>query len=103
MNKLMSHSHHFRENIFSLIGVCLCMYFSYHAILGNRSLVKLYSVEKQIETLSQDNTTLAFTKDSLQNKVQMMRPGSVDKDLLEERVRLALGYRSSDELVILSN
>lgn len=33
----------------------------------------------------------------------MMRPGNVDKDLLEEQVRLVLGYRQSDELVFLGN
>ena len=99
----MSHSHLFRENIFSLIGVCLCLYFCYHAILGNRSIVKLYTLEKQIETLSQENTTLASAKDSLQGRVEMMRPGSVDRDLLEERVRLTLGYRQADELVLLDN
>ncbi len=99
----MSHHHLFRENILALIGICLCLYFSYHAVLGNRSLVKLYTLEKQIETMSQKNTTLAFTKDSLQKNVVMMRPGSVNKDLLEEQVRLSLGYKRSDEIVILSN
>ena len=99
----MSHSHLFRENILSLIGLCLCLYFSYHAILGNRSLVKYYSLEKQIETLSQENTSLVTTKDSLQKKVEMMRPGTVNRDLLEEKVRQTLGYRAPGEVVLLGN
>ena len=103
MNKLFAHSHLFRENIFAMIGVCLCLYFSYHAVLGNRSLIKNYTLEKQIVTLSQENTTLSHTKENLQKKVVMMRPGSVDKDLLEERVRLVLGYRQADEMVFVSN
>ena len=103
MNKLMSHSQLFRENILALIGICLCIYFSYHAILGNRSLVKLYSLEKQIETMSQEKTAHIFTKDSLQKKVVMMRPGSVNKDLLEEQARVVLGYRQSEEIVLLGN
>lgn len=103
MNKLMSHSQLFRENILAMIGVCLCIYFSYHAILGNRSVVKLYSLGAQIETLSQEKTAYVFTKDSLQKKVLMMRPGSVDKDLLEERARVVLGYRQSEEIVLLGN
>jgi cell division protein FtsB len=103
MNKLISHSQPFRENILALIGVCLCVYFSYHALLGSRSVVKLYALEKQIETLSQEQRVSAYTKDSLQKKVVMMRPGSVDKDLLEEQVRLILGYRRADEIVFLGN
>jgi len=103
MNKLISHRRIFRENILFFIGVCLCLYFSYHALLGQRSVVKLHNLEKQIETMSQNNTDVIIEKDSLHKKVVMMRPGSVNKDLLEERVRLTLGYRSSDELVILAN
>lgn len=86
-----------------LLGVCLCFYFCYHAVLGNRSVVKLYSLEKQIETLSQEKTDLTNTKESLHKKVVMMRPGSVNKDLLEERVRKTLGYRDAREIVVLSN
>ena len=103
MNKLMSHSHLFRENILALIGVCLCVYFSYHAVLGDRSVVRLYSLGKQIETLSQEKTASAYEKDSLEKKVVMMRPGSVNKDLLEEQARLVLGYRQSEEIVLLGN
>lgn len=103
MNKLIAHSHLFRENILFLIGTILCLYFSYHAILGNRSVIKYYTLEKQIETLSQENTMLSDTKESLQKKVEMMRPGSVNKDLLEEKVRETLGYRGPDEIVIIGN
>ena len=103
MNKLSAHSYFLRENILPLIGVCLCLYFSYHTLLGNRSVLKLYALEKQIETMSQKKTFTVAAKDSLQKKVIMMRPGNVDKDLLEEQVRLVLGYRQSDELVFLGN
>ncbi|MCB9983036.1 MAG: septum formation initiator family protein [Rhodospirillales bacterium] len=103
MNKLIAHHHFFRENIVALIGVCLCLYFSYHALLGHRSVLKLHSLEMQIETMSQKNTDLERTKESLQKKVVMMRPGGVNKDLLEEQVRLVLGYRQADELVLLGN
>ena len=103
MNKLTAHQQILRENILPLIGICLCLYFSYHAILGNRSIVKLYMLEKQIETMSQENSASAETKESLQKKVSMMRPGTVDKDLLEEQARLVLGYREAEEVVILRN
>lgn len=103
MNTLISHHHFLRENAIFLLGVCLCFYFSYHALLGHRSIIRLYALEKQIETLSQKKQTIMKEQYSLQKKVVMMRPGSVDKDLLEERVRITLGYRQADEVVILDN
>jgi len=103
MNKLFAHNIIFREHFFFLIGVCLCLYFSYHTVLGNRSIVRLYAVEKQIETLSLKSDEVSAEKDYFQKRVVMMRPGSVDKDLLEGRARSVLGYRRADEYVILSN
>lgn len=103
MNKLISHNTLLRENIVFLIGACLLIYFSYHAVLGNRSLVKDYSLNKQIETLSQKASDLRGEKEQLEKKVVMMRPSSINKDLLEEQVRLTLGYRAKNEIVILDN
>ncbi len=103
MNKLLAHSHIFRQNILAVLGVLLCFYFSYHALLGHRSVIRYYGLEKQIETMSLKNNTLQDRKNDLHKKVVMMRPGTINSDLLEEQVRLTLGYRNKDELVILSN
>lgn len=103
MNKLYAHRAFFRENIFALIGLCMFAYFSYHAVAGNRSVVRLYLAERQIETLSQMEADLRQDEAEWNRKVTMMRPGSVDKDLLDEQVRKVLGYRSPGEYAVLSN
>lgn len=89
-----------RQNLLTLMGLCLCLYFSYHALQGQRSLGALNALEKQIETLSQKNDTLLKEKLEIEQKVVMMRPGSLNRDLLEERARLTLGYRHKDELAL---
>ena len=53
--------------------------------------------------MSQKNDDLSYKKENLHKKVAMMRPGTVNKDLLEEQVRLKLGYRAPDEMVIFGN
>jgi cell division protein FtsB len=103
MNKLFSYSSLFRENLLAVIGVCLCVYFIYHAVAGNRSLMRMHSIEYQIETLSKEETELQAQRAALEKKVAMMRPGTVDKDLLEERVRAVLGYQKPHEFTVLSN
>ena len=81
----------------------MCAYFSYHAIAGSRSLVRLYFVNQQIETLSKKETLVQAEEAVWSKKVAMMRPASIDKDLLEEQVRRVLGYRGKDEMAVLSN
>lgn len=103
MNKLYAHNTFIREHFLVLIGFCICAYFTYHAVAGERSLVRLYLAEKQVETLSQKEAQLRAEQELWSRKVAMMRPGSVDKDLLEEQVRKTLAYRSADEIAVLSN
>ena len=103
MNKLHAHTLFMKEHLIATICMILCLYFSYHILNGERGILRVVALEKKIETLSQKHTSLTAEKSILERKVTMMRPGSVDKDLLEERVRLTLGYRYDNEYSILSN
>ncbi len=103
MNKLYQHRYLIRQNLILLIGVCLCFYFIYHTLHGDRSFVRLISLSQSIETMSQKNDIVERKRMALEQKVKMMRPGSINKDLLEERVRVTLGYAHENELVIVSN
>jgi cell division protein FtsB len=79
------------------------MYFSFHAVQGERGVLRLLSSNTQLETLSSQSDNLEAQREELERKVAMMRPGSVDRDLLEERVRGVLGYKHADEYAILSH
>src|SRR5262245_50890563 len=103
MNKLFRHQGIVRENLISLIGLCLCLYFAYHAISGNRSLMRMMTLRSQIETLTAERDMLTVERVALEEKVSMMRPGSLNKDLLEERARVVLGYKNENDVVILGN
>jgi cell division protein FtsB len=103
MNKLYLHRHILKNNVLTFFGVCLCMYFSFHAVHGDRGVLRLVSANTQLETLSIHSDNLSAQRAELERKVAMMRPGSVDKDLLEERVRSTLGYKHADEYAILSH
>ena len=92
-----------KENLIALICVILALYFSYHVLQGERGVFRLVSLNQQIETMSQEETQFYAERLELEKKVAMMRPGSVNKDLLEEQVRSTLGYRYGDEVVVLSN
>lgn len=103
MFRILSLSSVLRENLVVLIGACLCIYFAYHTLQGDRSLFRYYAVSQKIETLEQKNEILQAEGAALEKKIVMMRPGSVDKDLLEERARSVLGYREKDEYTIMGN
>lgn len=103
MKKLIAQRHIIRQNLLTIIGFLLCAYFSYHAALGQRSYVRLLSLERQVSDISVTHDKLESERLALEKKVAMMRPGSVDRDLLEERARYVLGYAYEDERVIYQN
>jgi len=89
-----------RNKLFLMLGVCLCAYFVYHSVQGDRSILSLVSLEKQIEQNEQQLASLQDQSSAIQTRVNMMRPGSINKDLLEEQVRRTLGYKHPDEWVV---
>ncbi len=103
MNHLFKHQAVVRENLLYLIGMCLCLYFTYHAVQGNRSLVRMMTLKSQIETKQHERDNFLAERLALEERVSMMRPGSLNRDLLEERARAVLGYKSENEVVILRN
>ncbi len=97
MKQLLEHNDLVRKNLLTLVGLGLCFYFSYHLLQGERSYFRLLSLEKNISEMKKNNEKLKFEHNALETRVSMLRSGSIDKDLLEERARIVLGFRNQGE------
>lgn len=84
----------------AVIGLCLSFYFCYHLVAGQRGYLSLMSLENEIQSVSSNYSNHKSEREKLERRVIMMRPGSIDRDLLEERSRYVLGYRYADELIL---
>ena len=84
-----------------LIGVFLCMYFTFHSFHGSRSYPKLVSLSSSYEQAHKELAMLEQERSGLEKQVKQLRPGSIDTDMLEERARIVLGYKSPQEFVLL--
>ena len=103
MNKGLGQHFIFKDSFLMILGVLLCIYFSFHAISGERSLFKLITLNQEISQSVTMKNNVITQRQNIESKVIAMRPGSIDADLLEGRARLILGYARPDEMVILSN
>lgn len=97
MRRLIEHRFLIRKNILALIGFCLCFYFTYHIVQGERSLTRYMALQTKIAEAEVRNESLTSQRREIEQDVVMLRPGSIDQDLLEERVRLILGFRHTEE------
>ncbi len=101
MKRLIDKRYLVRQNLVAVIGICLSVYFSYHLVAGERSVLRLISLDRQVASQTLALGALTEERETLEKRVVMMRPGSIDRDLLEERARLILGYTAPDETILL--
>ena len=103
MKRLIEQKYLFRQNLIIVIGICLSFYFCYHLIAGERSYLRYVSLNHQISTTEKQYEQERDKRIALEDKVVMMRPGSVNRDLLEEQARSQLGFHYKDEKVLIKN
>ena len=88
---------------FTLVVMALVLYFGYFAIYGNHGLVNWIRLNHEIELKQADLARVQAERLALEHRVRMLRPESVDPDLLEEQARARLGLSEPDEVVILKD
>lgn len=101
MKRLLEQSYLVRRNMLTLMGIGLFMYFSYHLIQGERSYMRYISLNQTVQTMEKQASDLQTKRKELETRVAMMRPGSINRDLLEERARVVLGFRRDGEKDVL--
>jgi cell division protein FtsB len=65
-------------------------YFSYYAIWGERGMLALTDVQDRLGVQREQLAQLQSDRQRLEHRIQLMRPGSVDNDLVEELARAQL-------------
>jgi cell division protein FtsB len=81
---------------FAVIG-----YFIYHSIQGDRGILAWVQLQNRLLQAQSDLNHIIKVRQDLEERVRSLRPESINRDLLDQQVRLQLGYTHPDEVVIL--
>ena len=76
-------------------------YLVYQLMTGDRGFLKLIELSKKRHALEKEITNLETKKQTLSQKVHMLKPESLNLDLLDEQVRRRLGYATEGETVFI--
>ena len=90
-----------RRLITPVIAIAALGYFGFHAMNGELGVVGRAMIERQVSELEAELAVLSAQRQELQARVSLLRPESLDPDMLDERARLNLNLVHSDELVVL--
>ena len=91
-----------RRNIISVIALSLFAYFSYNVLCGQRSVFRLYTLNREIAAANDAYVAAHRNRVALQSNVVRLRPATLDRDFLEERSRAVLGFGYAGERILLT-
>jgi cell division protein FtsB len=89
-----------RQVLGPLLGATIMAYFTYHAIQGDRGLIAWWNLRYEIERVDAELMQVGSQKEVLDHRVSLLRPESLDRDMLEERARLMLGAIHPKDLIV---
>lgn len=77
------------------------MYFGFHLMHGDRGYFALRGINQKLAENQKQYDQLQAERIALENRVKLLRPGSLDLDMLDERARVILGAAKPEERVII--
>lgn len=90
-----------RRLITPALAIAALGYFGFHAMNGELGVVGRAMIERQVAELEGELQILVAERQELAARVSLLRPESLDPDMLDERARLYLNLVHPDELVVL--
>ena len=95
----------FKVRGFLLTLTCtgLICYFCYHMVSGGRGILAYFKLNSQISTLHSELEMVRAERLTLEHKANLLKPDSLDLDLLEEQAKIILGYAKPQELLFIED
>jgi cell division protein FtsB len=85
-----------------VLAALLTAYFGMHAYTGDRGLQAKEDIEREKAALSQELARLREERTAWSRRVALLRPESLDPDMLDERARAVLYYVHERDLVLVN-
>ncbi|MEZ5828184.1 MAG: septum formation initiator family protein [Hyphomicrobiales bacterium] len=91
----------FRAFIFPLLALSAGGYFGYHLQNGEHGLKARADLERRKDVLAGELAGLREVRERIERDVALLRPESLDPDMLDERARAILNLTNGDDLVMM--
>ena len=82
------------------IAALVIGYFGVNAYSGNRGLRAKQDLDQQIAELTAELDALKTERTSWERRIVLLKPESIDPDMLDERARILLNYADPRELTL---
>ena len=76
------------------------LYLGYHLIQGENGAISYLWISNELEDTSKILALKTEKRKQLEHQVSLLRPETIDLDMLRERSRIVLNYGRDDEVVV---
>ena len=83
-----------------ILGLGALVYLGYHFFEGERGLKASWSLDQRLAKAEAERKTLATERHRLEGRVGLLREGTIDRDMLDERLRQMLNLAQPGDVVI---
>lgn len=90
----------FKRAAAPVVAITILCYFGYHAFEGDHGLKAWLHLSAEKAKLSGQAAVVGEERARLEKRVHLLKPDSLDPDMLSEQARIVLGYSHPDEVVI---
>jgi cell division protein FtsB len=88
-----------KKAAFNIMILLMLLYFVFHSIYGSRGVIAYFKLQAELESAHNKLNMLRAERLEIENKAKLLRPGSLDIDMLDEKARNILGIVSPNEQV----
>lgn len=81
----------------------LAAYFAYHAVVGANGIVAWRELQREEVRLDTELAAARARRLQLEHRVTLMRPESLDPDMLDERARETLNLANPNDITVYRN
>ena len=83
------------------VAAVVLSYFGYHVYHGEFGIDSKAQLRERAVVLQAELDKVRVQRAELENRVRMLRDGTIDKDMLDEQARRALNLSQPDEVTIM--
>lgn len=90
---------------YMVLSLCTLVlgYFMLHSVTGENGFLKAIALQGELASRKLELKSLQQDRQALETRTKLLRPNSLDLDMLDERARAQLGMTKPNEYVIYYN
>ena len=88
-----------KKKAFNVVVFLMLSYFVFHSIYGSRGVLAYFKLQAELSRSHKKLEFLRAERLEIENRTKLLRHESIDKDMLDEKIRNVLGFSAPEEKI----